>query len=386
MQIEESVMNLRDEIFAIRRHLHKHPELSFEEKNTAEFICQYLKKLDVYYESDIAGNGIIGLLKGSRGERTYAFRADMDALPVIEETNVEYASANEGVMHACGHDGHMAILLGLARYLSCVKNKLKENVMLIFEPAEEQTGGALNLIKSGVFDRYKVDGIFGYHIYPDIPEGSIGLKSGPLMAMAVEIDVDIYGKSSHGAMPHKGRDAIVTASQFIQQVQTVVSRKVDPLENAVITFGRIYGGNVRNVVSDRVRLEGTIRALKKEVFLDIKAALQEISKGLCISDGVKIDMDIRETYPPVINDERLYELVLRSVPESDIVRMDPVMLAEDFSFYSQVAPSFYIMLGARNEKKGFVYPLHHCRFNFDENILLKGIQIYINLLRDQKFL
>jgi len=190
----------------------------------------------VYYESDIAGNGIIGLLKGSRGERTYAFRADMDALPVIEETNVEYASANEGVMHACGHDGHMAILLGLARYLSCVKNKLKENVMLIFEPAEEQTGGALNLIKSGVFDRYKVDGIFGYHIYPDIPEGSIGLKSGPLMAMAVEIDVDIYGKSSHGAMPHKGRDAIVTASQFIQQVQTVVSRKVDPLENAVITF------------------------------------------------------------------------------------------------------------------------------------------------------
>lgn len=386
MHIEEDIMALKDEITDIRRHLHKYPELSFKEEHTAEFICQYLKTLGIYYENKIAGNGIIGFLKGSTGNRTYAFRADMDALPVKEQTGVEFASANEGVMHACGHDGHMAILLGLAKYLSKHKNFLKENVMLIFQPAEEQTGGALNLIRTGVFDRHKVDGIFGYHIYPDLPEGMIGLKKGPLMAMAVEIDVDIYGRSSHGAMPQKGRDAIVIASQFIQHVQTIISRTVDPLESAVITFGKIAGGTVRNVVADKVRLEGTIRALNREVFLNIKEELQGIAGGLALANSAKIDMDIRETYPPVLNDEKLYELVLKSIPGETVVEMDPVMLAEDFSFYNQVAPSLYMMLGARNEQKEYIYPLHHSRFNFDEGILLNGIQVYVNVLRNEGFL
>lgn len=386
MYIEKEIMRLRDDVVNTRRYLHRYPELSFEEKRTADFICNYLAELGIYYENKIAGNGVIGFLKGSIGERTYAFRADMDALPVREETGVDFASTNEGIMHACGHDGHMALLLGFAKYLSQYKSRLKENVMLIFEPAEEQTGGALNFIKTGIFDKYKVDGIFGYHIYPDLSEGKIGLKKGPLMAMAAEIDVDIYGKSSHGAMPHKGQDAILIATQFIQSVQNVISRGIDPLESAVITFGKISGGTARNIIADKVRIEGTIRTFNREIFLNIEEALHNIGKGLEVVNRAKVEMDIRETYPPVINDERLYELALKSVPDKCLHEMFPVMLAEDFSFYSQVAPSFYMMLGARNEQKGYIYSLHHSKFNFDESILLNGIQVYVNILKNAGFL
>lgn len=364
------------ELITIRRRLHQVPEIGFDLFKTHEIIKGYLISYGYKIEV-VAQTGIVAVKKGNSNE-SIAFRADMDALMVTEKNEVDYSSSHHGRMHACGHDGHMAILLGFAKYISNL-DKLNKNIVLIFQPAEEGPGGAKNIIDEGVLKRYNVQSIFGLHIFPGLDEGKIGLANGPLMAQNGEVDIVVRGKSAHGAMPHKGADAIVAASTLVLEYQSILSRKIDPLEPAVLTLGTISGGEARNVIAGEVGLTGTIRAFNTEVYNTIKLKMHSINKGIEELHDVQVKMEVRDFYPPVLNDSKLFELVKSTFDTDKIEFVKPLMLAEDFAFYQQEIPGFFILLGSKNEERGFTYPLHNGCFNFDERILLTGVEGYISI-------
>lgn len=366
------------ELSTIRRRLHQVPEIAFDLFKTHDIVKEYL--ISYGYDIEIvASTGIVAVKKGKNNE-SVAFRADMDALMVTEKTEVCYESTHKGKMHACGHDGHMAILLGFAKYISKLDN-LSKSIVLIFQPAEEGPGGAKKIIDEGVLLRYNVQSIFGLHIFPGIEEGKIGLANGPLMAQNGEVDIIIQGRSAHGAMPHKGSDAILAASTLVLEYQSILSRRIDPLEPAVLTLGTISGGEARNIIAGEVSLTGTIRAFNPEVYKIIKNKMADINQGIAKLHEVNVKMEVRDFYPPVVNDSTLYELVKSSLTNEDIVSVKPLMLAEDFAFYQQEVPGFFMLLGSKNEEKGFTQPLHNACFNFDEKILLTGITSYISICR-----
>lgn len=369
--------NLKEEVKRLRRELHKIPETGFKEDKTSKFIKEYLIDLG-YSIEEVAKTGVIAVKKGRSG-RSIAFRSDMDALMVEEKTGIEFISTHQGKMHACGHDGHMAILLGFANYLSKIDN-LEDNIVLIFQPAEEGPGGAKVIVKEGILEKYNIEAIFGLHIFPSVEQGKIGICSGPFMAQSGEFDIKINAKSSHGAMPQLGIDGIYIASQIIQAYQSIISRNIEPIEGAVITIGKIHGGEARNIIAGRVELEGTIRAFNTNVYNTIKARMEKLNEGISTMYSVDIDMEVRDFYPPVINDNNLYNLV-REVLSDEVIDIKPVMLAEDFSYYQEVIPGFFMMLGARNYLEGFIHPLHSCYFNFDEAILMQGIEAYIKICK-----
>ncbi len=366
---------LKEEIIKIRRKLHQIPELGFCEFLTQKFIKEKLINLGFIVE-EAAKTGIIAVKKG-RQRGAIAFRADMDALAVQEKTNCYFASNHDGKMHACGHDGHMSILLGLAMFVSNIE--LEKDLVLIFQPAEEGPGGANIIVKEGILSKYQVEKIFGLHIYPEIDERKIGLKSGPLMAQVGEFDIIINSVSSHGAMPHNGIDGIYIASLLIQAYQSIVSRDIEPIEGAVVTIGKISGGEARNVIASEVTLNGTFRAFDPNIFNTIKKRIKLINNGLENMFNVTIGLELRDLYPPVINEQTLHELVKGLIDEKDIIDLKPVMIAEDFSFYQQEIPGYFMMLGSRNERLGYIHPLHSCYFNFDENILYHGLELYIKI-------
>jgi amidohydrolase len=350
--------------------------LAFDLYQTHQIVKEYL--LSYGYEIEVvAKTGIVAFKKGE-GTGALAFRADMDGLEVTEVNRVDYTSLHKGKMHACGHDGHMAILLGFAKYLSRL-NKLNKDILLIFQPAEEGPGGAKEIIEEGILKKYNVEGIFGIHIFPGLEQGKIGLANGPLMAQSGEVDLVIRGSSAHGAQPHKGSDAIVAASALILDYQTILSRKIDPLEPGVLTIGTINGGEARNIIAGSVQLKGTIRAFSGETYNLIKEKMNKINSGIESIYEVQIDMEVRDFYPPVINDSKLFEIVKSSLDPEKVEIVKPLMLAEDFSFYQQQVPGFFMLLGSKNEEKGFVQPLHNGEFNFDEEILLLGVETYIDI-------
>ena len=370
-------MDLKDlgnQMKTYRRELHQIPELGLEEYKTSAYIGEKLREFGLH-PFTIAKTGIYVYIDAGSDE-TYAFRADMDALESEEENDVEYASKHPGKMHACGHDGHMAILLGLAKILSQTEN-IKKNVLLIFQPAEEGPGGAKIITESGIFEKYNVKGIFGIHLFPNLDEGIIASKAGPLMAQSGEIDVEIKGEGGHGGMPHNAIDSILVASKFLSSCQSIISRSISPLETAVISFGKIRGGSARNIVAEKTHIEGTVRTFSKDTFEIIKKRILQISRGLEESFGVEISVDLEPYYPPVINDKNLYNKIAEKV---HIEETDPVMLAEDFSYYQERIPGVFYFLGSRNIERDFDYPLHSCNFNFDEAILLKGVEHYVNIL------
>ncbi len=370
-------MDLKDlgnQMKTYRRELHQIPELGLEEYKTSAYIGEKLREFGLH-PFTIAKTGIYVYLDAGSDE-TYAFRADMDALESEEENDVEYASKHPGKMHACGHDGHMAMLLGLAKILSQTEN-IKKNVLLIFQPAEEGPGGAKIITESGIFEKYNVKGIFGIHLFPNLDEGIIASKAGPLMAQSGEIDVEIKGEGGHGGMPHNAIDSILVASKFLSSCQSIISRSISPLETAVISFGKIRGGSARNIVAEKTHIEGTVRTFSKDTFEIIKKRILQISRGLEESFGVEISVDLEPYYPPVINDKNLYNKIAEKV---HIEETDPVMLAEDFSYYQERIPGVFYFLGSRNIERDFDYPLHSCNFNFDESILLKGVEHYVNIL------
>ena len=369
----------KDEVVDMRRDLHKIPEIGFATKKTAEYLKD--KLLNYGFEiNEVLENGLIAFRKGNSSKKAVAFRADMDGLQLNEDTGVDFRSNHPGKMHGCGHDGHMTILLNFARYLSKF-TELKRDVILIFQPAEESPGGAQPLVESGILNEYNIEAIFGLHIYPGLEEGKIGIKKGPLTAQSGEVDIDIIGEGSHGAQPHDGKDAIYISSQLLSNYQAIISRNFDPLKSGVVTFGKMESGSARNVLAARARLEGTIRAFSEDRYQFIKKRLKMINEGIEKAHDVEIKMEIRDFYPPVNNDENLYEMIDGVLDDEEKVDMEALMIAEDFSYYQKAGPGFFFMLGSRNENRGYTYPLHNEKFNFSEAILFKGISLYIRLAR-----
>jgi N-acetyldiaminopimelate deacetylase len=365
-----SILYLKDKVINHRKKLNSIAEIGQEEYNTSRYIKSYLESIDVAYETYLQ-TAIVGKIKGRVGNKTIAFRSDIDGL-----------SADDGeVVHICGHDGHMSVLLGLIEYINDNKENLNDNIVFIFQPAEEGPGGALPLIEEKIFEIYNIDEIYGLHIYPELNEGYVGVRPKYFLAQTGELDIDIIGKSGHGAMPQNGIDSIVIASNFISSLQTIVSRNIGPIDNAVVTIGKMEGGIRRNVIAEHVRLEGTIRAFKPEIYSKIKERINDLAKGYECGYDCKIKVNIKDDYPAVNNDENLYEEFVNAVGKENIVILDPLMISEDFSYYQKIVPGLFFMLGSRNEEKGYINGLHNINFNFDEKILLNGIDTYVTLLK-----
>ncbi|NLJ67087.1 MAG: amidohydrolase [Clostridiales bacterium] len=380
LNLDGDIQELKKSVISHRRWLHQYPEIGFDVYGTRDYI---LEKLDEYGFNEIevlAETGIKVVIRGKVGRRTLAFRADMDALAIEEKTGLDYASRKKGIMHACGHDGHMAILLGLAEWISQNRDVLEDNIVLVFQPDEENEGGALPMIREGLLEKPRVDAFFGLHILPDLPEGMIGTKTGPLMAQTSEVNIEIVGKSAHGAMPHNGVDTIVVAAQFINALQSIISRSIDPTENAIITIGRIYGGDTRNILAERVVMESTIRTFSDEVYKRIRHKILDLLDGLKKAYGVETKFHAGVYYPPVINDAVWTKKVIDILTPEQYIEVHPLMIAEDFSNYQKEVPGVFLFLGSYNEQKGLIHPLHSNLFNFDEKILLQGLQLYKNII------
>ncbi|MBN2898105.1 MAG: amidohydrolase [Clostridia bacterium] len=379
MNYWKSIGALESEVVTLREMLHKIPEEGLSEYKTSEALGAYLKKLRVDELTKVVNTGWIAYFKGYAAERTFGFRADIDGLPIKEATGVAFKSVHEGYMHACGHDGHMAIALTFAKWVSDHKEQIKDDIVIIFQPAEEGPGGAEVIVSQGFLEPYKLDAIFGLHLFPELEEGVFGVKDGPIMAMTGELDIHVVGCSAHGAKPHLGVDSIVIAANIVQNLQQIVSRRIDPIQSAVITIGRIEGGERRNIVAGKTRLEGTVRGFDVAVFDVIEEELKKLVIAYEASYDCQVTYELRREYPPVINDRALTEDFLAIVgDEAKIV--PPQMLAEDFSFFDRVAPVLFFFLGTRNEAQGFTYGLHHEKFNFTTPILLKAVQVYASLL------
>jgi amidohydrolase len=360
-----------------RRQFHQYPELGFQEFRTAETVFHALEKIGMEVRGGIGETGVVGLLE-NKGAKTIGLRGDMDALPIFEENECPYRSKNEGVMHACGHDAHTAILLGAATLLAQLKDNFKGSVKFIFQPAEEvENGGATRLIQEGVLEHPNVDGIIGLHLFNHFPSGTIGLTRGTVTAAVDNFEIEIVGKSGHGARPHEAVDSIIIAAQTISTIQSLVSRETDVFEPKVITVGEIHGGTAPNVVAERTRLKGTIRSLSESMRAKVSSLLSERCESIARSLGGEAVVKIRRLLPPQINHAGLYEVVRRAAltilgPEKVIDYDRPSMGGEDFSFFSQIVPGVYYRLGIFDENKGYVSPLHSSRFDFDESVLAIG--------------
>lgn len=366
-------MDFKQVVQTHRQYLHQIPELGFCEFQTSAYLKEQLKKLG-YEVYSTAKTGILAYRKGV-SEECIAFRSDMDGLSITEETNVDFASTIEGQMHACGHDGHMSILLGFATYVSTLSS-LKKSLLFIFQPAEEGPGGAEVIVKEGVLKKFNVKSIFGLHIYPEIEEGKFGLRPGAMTAQTGELDLMIEGVGGHGAMPHKSNDALIVAAQLINSYQSIISRNLNPIEAGVLTIGTINGGERRNIIAQKVELTGTIRAFSEDVYEMIKKRMNEINHGLELMFNVKVSTQLTDMYPSIMNDPSLFDLISQSKLGEHLIEIDPMMIAEDFSYYQKEVPGLFFMLGSRNEALGYTYPLHHAKFNFSERVMVDGIKLY----------
>lgn len=361
-----------------RQALHQIPELGFDLFKTSAYIKARLIEFG-YDPIPMAKTGWVVLRKGKSRE-AILFRTDMDALPVSEKTGVSFCSTHEGSMHACGHDGHMSMMLGFAKYVSEIPEPSK-SIVMIFQPAEEGPGGAKVMIDEGLFDMFNIKYAFGIHLYPELEEGLYGLVDGPMMARNGEFNLTIKGQSAHGAQPHMGIDAIQVAGMLINSYHQIISRTMDPLNHAVITIGTIDGGEARNIIAQEVTMSGTIRAFSDDVYEKIKTHMRRIDSGLSQTYQVMINNDILDYYPPVINDHQLFDQLVHALNPSSYRLIKPMMFAEDFAFYQQKVPGMFVMLGTRREDLGYTHPLHSCYFNFDEKVLIKGVELYQILLK-----
>ncbi|MBD2279657.1 M20 metallopeptidase family protein [Aphanizomenon flos-aquae] len=389
-----NLKNVRLEIRALqpqlvewRRQIHQKPELGFQEKITAEFIAQKLQNWGIVHQAGIAQTGIVAIIKGEKpgNGKVLAIRADMDALPIQEQNQVPYCSQHDGVMHACGHDGHTAIALGTAYYLNQHRQDFSGTVKIIFQPAEEGPGGAKPMIAAGVLKNPDVDAIIGLHLWNNLPLGTVGVRPGALMAAVELFRCIIFGKGGHGAIPHQTVDSIVVAAQIVNALQTIVSRNVNPIDSAVVTVGELHAGTAVNVIADTARMGGTVRYFNPDLAGFFKERIQQIIAGICQSYGASYDLDYIHLYPPVINDPEIAELV-RSVAEAvvetpiGIVPECQTMGGEDMSFFLQEVPGCYFFLGSANPEKKLDYPHHHPQFDFDETALPMGVEMFVRCL------
>ncbi|MCV9387912.1 M20 metallopeptidase family protein [Reichenbachiella ulvae] len=376
-----------EDTIANRRHLHAHPELSFEETETAKYVVDYLEKLGVKYKSGIAGNGIEAIVEGKNPEKKItALRGDMDALPIKEQSLKPYKSKNDGVMHACGHDVHTSSLMTCLRILHELRDEFEGTVKFIFQPGEEVfPGGASLMIKEGILKNPKPTSIFGQHVMPLIPVGKVGFRSGMYMASADEIYVTVRGKGGHGALPELCVDTVLIASHIIVALQQVVSRMASPKVPSVLTFGKVEAKGATNVIPDVVKIEGTFRTLDEKWRKEAHVKMKKLAEGLADSMGAQCDFNIQVGYPFLKNEPELTARA-RSAAEDylgaeNVVDLDVWMGAEDFSYYSQKADACFYRLGTRNEEKNIVSAVHTPTFDIDEDALElgPGLMAYIAL-------
>lgn len=360
-----------------RRALHRIPELGFVEHKTHDYLMEQLTALAPDDLRVFAGTGIRAVFRGNGKGRVLAFRSDIDALPVKEETGREFASEHEGFMHACGHDGHMANLLTFGQWIHDHREKLVDDVVLIFQPAEETTGGAKPMVAEGVLENPHVDAIYGMHVMPDIPKGKIATCAGPLMAQTCEMDFIIHGKSAHGATPHLGNDAITAMGHLITLLQTTVARCVDPCQQALITIGRVQAGTQRNIIANTAVMEGIVRTFSNEVYDGLESRIQKDVRAIDAAFDVQTDFVKRVFYPCVHNDEQEFERV-RALIGEDFICAKPKMTAEDFSYYQLSVPGVFVFCGVMDEQHNS--PLHASTFDFDESALLPGLALFAGLV------
>ena len=382
LPIRAEIQALQPDLVAWRRRLHQYPELGFREHLTAAFVHERLKEWGIAHQMGVAQTGIVATITGAEPGQCLAIRADMDALPILEANEVPYRSKHEGKMHACGHDGHTAIALATAYYLSQHPHSFRGTVKIIFQPAEEGPGGAAPMIAAGVLHNPDVDAIIGLHLWNNLPLGTVGVRSGPLMAAVELFDCEIQGKGGHGAIPQQTIDSIVVASQVVTALQTIVARNVNPLDAAVVTVGSFHAGRTHNVIADTAELSGTVRYFNPDLAALIPQRVEQVIAGVCQSHGATYRLHYRKLYPAVVNDGEIAALV-RSVaetvvePAAGVVPDCQTMGGEDMSYFLQQVPGCYFFLGSANESLGLAYPHHHPRFDFDETALGTGVELFV---------
>jgi amidohydrolase len=367
-----------NEVVSIRRHLHINPELSFHEFETAKFVASKLKEMNISFQDNVAGTGLVGIIRGKNDNgKVVALRADMDALPIREQNKVAYKSNNDGVMHACGHDAHTASLLGAASILNELKGQFDGTIKLIFQPGEEKLpGGASLMIKEGALENPKPNSVIGQHVMPLIPSGKVGFRSGIYMASTDELYLKVIGKGGHGAMPHLNIDPVLITSHLIVALQQIVSRVANPTMPSVLSFGKVIANGATNVIPNEVYIEGTFRTLNEEWRAEAHQRMLDLAHQLVQSMGGRLEFEIRKGYPALVNDEGLTANAKKGAIEylgsENVLDLDIWMAAEDFSFYSQVAPSCFYRLGTRNEARGITSSVHTPTFDIEEESLKVG--------------
>ena len=373
-QIQELAATIFDDVVANRRHLHSHPELSFEEVETSAFVARKLDELGLTYER-MADNGLVSLIKGDKpSDRVVALRADMDALPITEANDVSYKSQNNGVMHACGHDVHTSSLLGVAKILTSLKSEFGGTIKLIFQPAEERLpGGASLMIKEGVLENPKPQAVIGQHVMPLIDAGKVGFRSGKYMASTDELFVTVKGKGGHAAQPQQNIDPVIITAHILTALQTVISRSSDPKSPSVLSFGKVIANGATNVIPNEVYLEGTFRAMDEEWRAEAHVKMKKIAEGIAESMGGSCDFNIKKGYPFLINEPKLTASARSHAEEylgkENVLDLDIWMAAEDFACYSQVADACFYRLGTRNESRGITSSVHTPTFDIEESAL-----------------
>lgn len=381
--INNRVESLKNDVINLRRYFHQYPEVGFKEFKTSTKIAELLKEWGLEVQTGIAKTGVVGLLRGAKPGKTIGIRADIDALPIQEATNLEFQSKHDGVMHACGHDGHIAIALGAAKVLSEFKDEICGNIKFIFQPAEEGPGGAEKMILDGVLENPTVEAIIGLHIWPEIDSGSVGIKNGPIMAASDRFDIKISGVGGHGAVPHMAVDPIVAGAHIVTALQTLVSREVDPLDCAVISNCVFNSGTTFNVIPADANISGTVRTFNPKVREVIPQRMKKIIEGIGESMRCQCEFNYTYYYPATINNKdftSFFEDISKGLLGDDkVFEIErPSMGGEDFSFYLQKIPGTFFFLGTKNSSKDLTKSIHHPEYNIDEDILPIGVKLFCN--------
>ena len=376
---------MRDELVERRRDFHRHPELAFEEHRTAGIVAEELNTLGLEVQSGVGKTGVIGILEGKSDGPTILYRADMDALPVHEENDAEYVSQVAGKMHACGHDGHTAIALGIAKLLSNHRHDLNGRVKFVFQPAEEMGQGASSMIADGALEAPVPDRSLGIHLWNDLEVGKVSVVSGPTMSGAGLFEITITGKGGHGAMPHQTADPIVCAAQIIVALQSIVSRNVDPLDLVVVTIGQLQGGSARNIIPQTVSFSGSFRLFREESRDLIKSRMYDIATGVASAMGCRADVEFGLGIGPVINDDAVAaqaRTVFAALGEAVKVVDQPWMASEDVGLFMERNPGAYLLVGSANHERQLDFPHHHPRFDIDEDVLPLSVGMMSAVIAD----
>ena len=380
--LKSDIDELLPDLIAMRRDLHEHPELAFEEERTSGIVARRLRTLGLEVQTGIAKTGVVGLLRGGAskpGAKNIAIRADMDALPIHEMNDINYRSTVDGKMHACGHDGHISILLAVADLLNKRREELTGNVKFVFQPAEENIGGAEPMIKEGAMQ--DVDGIIGLHLMSDYPLGRVGVRTGPVFASADRFILKIKGKGGHAAMPETTVDPIVISAHIVTALQTLISRETSPFRPAVITIGLIQAGTAFNIIPESAEMHGTMRAYSAEHRSKLVHRISEIAQGIATAMGGSCEVKVIDGCPPCVNDATITEIVreaaITTVGEKEVDTSEDVMTSgsDDMAYFLEAVPGCYFIVGTENEEKGINYPHHHPRFNIDEDALPIGVEV-----------